>query len=82
MTNGGDLQVEDFDPEAVPTIGLLFEEMEKLQEGVARGSEWKHTSMRQPVEVFEAFLTGLRTENMERKKSMGGMDEAIDFMMV
>ena len=72
--------VEDFDPEAVPTIGLLFEEMEAIKGDVPRGTEWKHTSMKGPVGVFEAFLDGLSSENAARKKDLCGMDEAIDFM--
>jgi hypothetical protein len=72
--------VEDFDPEAVPTIGLLFEQMEKLPAGVPRGQEWKHTAMKGPVNVFEKFLAGLAVENAARKKELGGIDEAVDFL--
>ena len=73
-------QIEDFDPERVPTISLLFEEMERLPAGTPRGQEWKHTSMKAPIAVFESFLEGLSIENAARKKQLGGMDEAVDFL--
>ena len=60
--------------------GLLFEEMEALGPDVPRHSEWKHTSMKGPVTIFRKFVEGLSVENRQRKKELGGLDEAVDFL--
>ena len=60
--------------------GLLFEEMESLGPDVPRHSEWKHTSMKGPVTIFRKFVEGLSVENRQRKKELGGLDEAVDFL--
>jgi len=56
----------------VPTIGLLFEEMEKLGPDVKRKTEWQHTSMKGPVEIFKKFVDGISVENQARRKELGG----------
>lgn len=73
-------KVEDFDPTTVPTIGLLFEEMQALGPDVKRHAEWKQTSMKGPIEIFQGFIDGLAVENAARRKELGGMDEAVDFL--
>ena len=65
-------KVDDFDPTTVPTIGLLFEEMEKLGPDVKRKTEWEHTSMKGPVEIFRKFVEGISVENQARRKELGG----------
>ena len=71
-------KVDDFDPTTVPTIGLLFEEMEKLGPDVKRKSEWQHTSMKGPVEIFKKFVEGLSIENQARRKELGGAEHSLD----
>jgi hypothetical protein len=70
-------KVDDFDPTTVPTIGLLFEEMEKLGPDVKRKTEWQHTSMKGPVEIFKKFVEGLSVENQARRKELGGAEPTL-----
>ena len=65
-------KVDDFDPTTVATIGLLFEEMQKLRPDVKRKTEWKHTSTKGPVEIFQKFVDDLAVENQARRKELGG----------
>jgi len=61
-------KVDSFDPETVPTVLKLVEEIDAFTKA-EEGSEvkknvkaYKMTSMREPVSIFEEFLSGLGSE--------------------
>merc|ERR1711973_355131 len=51
-------KVDSFDPEKVPTV-LQLEEESEVKKNV---KAYKMTSMREPVSIFEEFLSGLASE--------------------
>lgn len=63
-------KVDDFDPTTVPTIGLLFEEMEKLGPDVKRKTEWQHTSMKGRLKSSRSSSTGCRSKIRPGGKSL------------
>jgi DNA primase small subunit len=61
-------KVESFDPETVPTVLKLVEEIDAFSKAEAESEvkknvkAYKMTSMREPVSIFEEFLSGLSAE--------------------
>jgi len=61
-------KVDSFDPEKVPTVLQLVEEIDAFSKNeeeseVKRNVKaYKMTSMREPVSIFEEFLSGLASE--------------------
>jgi DNA primase small subunit len=72
-------KIDDFDPERVPTVGQLYTELDQIQK-VDRGKEWEKTSMAESVRVFTEFVRGMDSDHAARRKELGVMDEAIDFL--
>ncbi len=73
-------KVEHFDPMAVPTISQLTEEVDKFakEEGEKKvKAEYKKTSLREPMTVFEQFLSGLAETAKGKKIALS--DSTLEF---
>merc|ERR1711872_40762 len=61
-------KVDSFDPETVPTVLQLVEEIDAFSKAESEADvkknvkAYKMTSMREPVSIFEEFLSGLASE--------------------
>merc|ERR1719382_496351 len=61
-------KVDSFDPEKVPTVLQLVEEIDAFSKAEEESEvkknvkAYKMTSMREPVSIFEEFLSGLASE--------------------
>ena len=56
------MKAESFDPESVPTITQLTSEIDKFAQEEREktvSKDYKKTSMREPVKIFEEFLSKL-----------------------
>ncbi|XP_076042823.1 DNA primase small subunit isoform X2 [Oratosquilla oratoria] len=75
-------KADEFDPAKVPTISQLAEEINeynanKANEGKVNIAEYKKTSLKEPVAIFEKFLAGLSKENNMRRREEN--DAKLDF---
>jgi hypothetical protein len=73
-------KVEHFDPLKVPTISQLTDEVDRFarEEGDKKvKAEYKKTSLREPMMVFEQFLSGL-AETWKGKR-MAVSDSTMEF---
>merc|ERR1712059_94591 len=61
-------KVDSFDPETVPTVLKLVEEIDAFSKAESEADvkknvkAYKMTSMREPVSIFEEFLSGMASE--------------------
>ncbi|CEL62653.1 DNA primase small subunit [Rhizoctonia solani AG-1 IB] len=72
--------VDEFDPEAVPTIGGLLRELDNLpatQPGVEHHSDWEHTSLKPYVEMLERHASAIMNDARERKRGLA--NKSLDF---
>ncbi|CAE6413399.1 unnamed protein product [Rhizoctonia solani] len=72
--------VDEFDPEAVPTIGGLLRELDNLpatQPGVEHHSDWEHTSLKPYVEMLERHASAIMNDVRERKRGLA--NKSLDF---
>ncbi|XP_045613645.1 DNA primase small subunit [Procambarus clarkii] len=71
-------KAEQFDPMAVPNLSQLVEEINSFDAGKTdeeRGAvaEYKKTSMKESMAVFESFLSALAKENASRRRDENEM---------
>lgn len=67
--------VDDFDPEAVPTVGQVLRELDRPSDDVdmdKRAGDWERTSLKPYVAMFDRHITRLMRENRDLKKARGG----------
>ena len=72
--------MESFDPLKVPTISQLTDEIDAFsKEGgsTAVSKDWKKTSLREPIKIFEEFLAKL--SETWRGKRMEKSDMSMEF---
>ncbi|CUA68839.1 DNA primase small subunit [Rhizoctonia solani] len=72
--------VDDFDPEAVPTIGGLLQELNDAsatQPGVEHHSDWENTSLKPYVEMLERHTSAIMNDVRERKRGLA--NKSLDF---
>ncbi|KAG7172068.1 DNA primase small subunit-like [Homarus americanus] len=72
------LKAEQFDPMAVPHLSQLMEEISNYDAGKTdeeRGAvaEYKKTSMKQSIDLFDSFLSSLGKENVARRREESDM---------
>ena len=78
--------MDSFDPDTVPTVLQLVEEIdafkkdEEESEVKKKVKAYKMTSMREPVSIFEEFLSGLAAEVKGRlaERSMESSDARME----
>lgn len=76
-------KVDSFDPETVPTVLKLVEEIDAFSKAEAESEvkknvkAYKMTSMKEPVNIFEEFLSGLSSE--WKGKLIEKSDQKMDF---
>jgi DNA primase small subunit len=73
-------KVDSFDPMAVPTLKQLTDEIDAFAREEADKKvtkEYKKTSLKEPVRIFEEFLSGL--EESRRGRQMDASDAKMDF---
>lgn len=68
-------RVDDFDPEAVPTVGLLLRELDKAaarqvksEDGTVRETTWEHTSLKPYVDMFEQHINSILQDSTRAKR--------------
>lgn len=70
-------KADAFDPMAVPNLSQLVEEINQFDAGKTDEeravAEYKKTSMKEAVIVFESFLAGLSKENASRRQESSDM---------
>ncbi|KAI0034671.1 prim-pol domain-containing protein [Vararia minispora EC-137] len=56
--------IDDFDPENVPTVSQLMQELEagKLQESGEEQGDWERTSLKPYIDMFEAHIINIMNE--------------------
>lgn len=61
--------VDDFDPEEVPTVGMLLRELDKvkIEEG-GRETNWEHTSLKPYVDMFDKHINAVIKDNTRGKE--------------
>ncbi|CAE6426328.1 unnamed protein product [Rhizoctonia solani] len=72
--------VDDFDPESVPTIGGLLQELDNMpasQPGVEHHSDWEHTSLKPYVEMLERHASAIMNDARERRRGLAS--KSLDF---
>jgi len=62
-------QIDDFDPDTVPTVGKLLLELEMLARRGDTAAEWSKTSLRPYVELFERHAENIVKAKTREKKS-------------
>ena len=74
-------KVDSFDPIKVPTISQLTDEIDAFSKddtkSVAVSKDWKKTSLREPIKIFEEFLSKL--SETWRGKRMEKSDMSMEF---
>lgn len=63
--------VDNFDPEGVPTVGELLQELNNVpnaESGVEHHSDWEHTSLKPYVEMLERHASTIMNDARERKR--------------
>lgn len=68
-------RVDDFDPERVPTVGLLLRELDKAalqgkkdQEGSAIEPTWEHTSLKPYVDMFDKHIAAIVKDSVRSRR--------------
>ncbi|KAF8606988.1 prim-pol domain-containing protein [Ceratobasidium sp. AG-I] len=72
--------VDEFDPEAVPSVGQLLRELNdvpKAESDVEHHSDWEHTSLKPYVEMLERHASAIMNDSRERKRAMAA--KSLDF---
>ncbi len=73
-------KVENFEPEQVPTISQLTDEIDQFaREETAKNvsKDYKKTALREPIKIFEEFLSGLA--ETWKGKQMEASNASVDF---
>jgi DNA primase small subunit len=65
--------LETFDPFAVPTISQLCQELDQVESG--RPADWRKTSLKSSVGVFENFLRPLELVWSKQKREERDVSE-------
>ena len=61
--------VEDFNPEDVPTVGMLLRELDKVKsEEGAKESNFEQTSLKPYIDMFEQHINAVVKDNTRAKK--------------
>lgn len=68
--------IDKFDPEKVPTVSQLLNELDKLApvpsgEGAEHHSDWERTSLKAYVDMLDKHVMGLMEETRKVKQKMG-----------
>lgn len=68
--------IDKFDPEKVPTVSQLLNELDKLApvpsgEGAEHHSDWERTSLKPYVDMLDKHVMGLMEETRKVKQKMG-----------
>jgi len=70
-------RVDDFDPEQVPTVGLLLRELDQVKREEGKEPNWEQTSLKPYVDMFDAHIAGIIQESTRLKKAVKA--ESFDF---
>ncbi|QRW06470.1 DNA primase small subunit [Ceratobasidium sp. AG-Ba] len=66
-------RVDDFDPETVPSVGQLLQELNNVPDsgtGSEHHSDWEHTSLKPYVEMLEKHAAAIINDTRERKRGI------------
>ncbi|KAB5595833.1 DNA primase small subunit [Ceratobasidium theobromae] len=72
--------VDEFDPESVPTVGNLLQELNNIfnaEPGVEHHSDWERTSLKPYVEMLERHASAIMNDARERKRKFA--NKSLDF---
>ena len=61
-------RVDEFDPEKVPTVGLLLRELDRVKMEDDRETNWEQTSLKPYVDFFEKHIAAVLKDNTRAKK--------------
>lgn len=62
-------RVEDFNPESVPTVGMLLRELDKVKsEDGTKETNFENTSLKPYIDTFEKHINAIVKDNAKAKK--------------
>lgn len=61
-------RIDEFDPEAVPTVAQLLAELDAVAESAEHHSDWERTSLKPYVEMLERHNQGIMDEMRNEKR--------------
>ncbi|KAG8720422.1 hypothetical protein FRC08_000295 [Ceratobasidium sp. 394] len=70
-------RVNDFDPETVPSVGQLLQELDNVpsaEPGSEHHSDWEHTSLKPYVDMLERHVAAIMNDSRERKRAAKSLD--------
>ncbi|KAG8736472.1 hypothetical protein FRC10_009298 [Ceratobasidium sp. 414] len=73
-------RVNDFDPETVPSVGQLLQELNNVpgaEPSSEHHSDWEHTSLKPYVDMLERHAAAIMDDSRERKRGLAA--KSLDF---